>query len=173
MKLELAQVCKSFNKAIERDFGARRSTTPQNAREWGILCHEIHSRYYKFILGYADENGSDYSPQDRVVKALHIRNLLAEHMSEMTGNPAIRLWLLKHNHWEKIVWDMYDLIDGKLYNKILLAWSCAASAHYMKYFHDLFINSFGEKEGKEMYEKLDTNIRSCFKQSLPYWRETL
>ena len=173
MKLELQKLCKSFNDAIERDFSERIANTPKGTREHFRLYHEINQRHYNFILGYADENGDRYkSGKEHVENRDRIRNLLAEHMSEMTDNPAIRIWLLKNVPWDKIIWDMYDIIREKYYNRILWTFSCAAYAHYVTFFHTLFVNSYGIKEGEELYKRMCDKLRPCFKQSNPYWQTT-
>lgn len=174
MKLELAELCKSFNEAIDRDFSERIRQTPPKTRDWYRLYHEIKQRHYKFLLGEADVNGDPYqNMEERIEKCKYIRKLFAEHMTEMTGNPAISRWLLRLDDWRNIIWDMYDLIGGKYHNRILWTFSCAAYGNYVTYFHEYFINSFGEEEGTVMYEQMCAKLKPCFKQNRPYWRETV
>lgn len=173
MKIELQKLCKSFNDAIERDFSEKIANTPKGTQEHVRLYHEINQRYYNFIRGYADEDGNRYaSGKEHIENKDRIRNLLAEHMSEMTGNPAIRIWLLKNVPWDKIIWDMYDIIREKHYNRVLWVFSCAAYAHYVTFFRTLFINTYGDEEGEYLYKQMCDKLRPCFKKSNPYWQTT-
>jgi hypothetical protein len=172
MKLELAEICKAFNDAIDRDFSERIKQTPPKTRDWYRLYSDIKQRHYLFLLGEADVNGNRYpTVEERIKKCHYIRTLFSEHMSEMTGNHAIGLWLLKLDDWRDIIWEMYDLIDKKYHNRVLWTFSCAAYSLYVSYFHQLFINSYGEEEGTSMYKQMCAKLKPCFKQDRPYWQE--
>ena len=173
MKLELAELCKAFNEAIDRDFSERLKQIQPKTSDWYRLYNEIRQRHYRFLLGEIDVNGNRYQTlEERIEKCNHIRKLFAEHMTEMTGNRAICPWLLKLDDWREIIWDMYNVIDNKYHNRILWTFSCAVYGHYVTYFRQVFIDLFGEEEGTSMYEQLCAQLKPCFKRNRPYWRET-
>lgn len=170
MKLELFKTCKAFNDAINRDFSERIQQTKPKTREWYLLFHEIKQRHYLFLTGETDVNGIHcYTAKESLEQRKLLHKLFAEHMSEMTENPAIGRWLLKLNDWRNLIWEMYDRIDNGYHNKILWAFSCAAYVTYVSYYHELFINSYGESEGEDMYKRMCAKLKPCFKQSRPYW----
>lgn len=174
MKLELFEICKAFNEAIDRDFSERIKQTEPKTKDWYRLYHEIEQRHYLFLTGEVDTDGNRYKTvQECYERNNYIRKLFSEHMSEMTGNPAIGIWLLKQKSWRTILWDMNGLIEDKYYNKILRTFSYAAYANYVCFYRELFVNSYGAAKGEEMFEQMCAKFKPCFKPDRPYWQEKI